>query len=308
MRLLFTLVAFVLLVPAAAGKPPPAPTEAAVVKTGKAPCGLATHRGELWVGVYEAGAVLRLDRAGRVRQRLRIGRFACRLAVDDRAVWVTRDQAGSLVRIDRRSGRRRAIRVPSPFDVIRAAGGIWVTSFETGTVSRIDPASARVTRTYDVGGHPAGIAWCAGRIWVGHGRGATRLTAIDPRTRRVRQVDVVMPSPGWPRCLRGQLWATTADGVIRVGPRSGHLLFHLPLGGTPADVAAAPTGIGPEDYWMVWVTDKERSLVHRIDQSSGRVVDSFAAGPGAYALAAFGGSMWVTSFAGVDVRRYDTCC
>lgn len=32
---------------------------------------------------------------------------------------------------------------------------------------------------------------------------------------------------------------------------------------------------------------------------------SFSAGPGAFALARAGDAMWVTSFAGSDVRRFD---
>jgi streptogramin lyase len=305
MRILLALAAFVLLVPTASGKLPPPPTETAVVQTGRAPCGLAAHRGELWVGVYETGRVLRLDRAGRVQQRVRVGRYACRLAVDDRFVWVTRDNADSVVRIDRRTAALRRISVRSPFDVIRAAGGIWVASFETGTVARIDPRTARVTRVYDVGGNPSGLAACAGWIWVGHGRDATWLTRIDPRTRKTGRVDVVVAGPRAPRCLRGQLWVTTENEAVRIAPRSGELLAHFPLAGTTGEVAAAPTGIGPEGNWMVWVTDKERSLVHRIDRGMGRVVDTFPAGPGAFALASFAGSMWVTSFAGSDVRRFD---
>jgi hypothetical protein len=54
----------------------------------------------------------------------------------------------------------------------------------------------------------------------------------------------------------------------------------------------------------VWVTDKERSLVHRVDPVNRRLVDAFAAGPGAYALARTGDAMWITSFAGSDVRRF----
>jgi hypothetical protein len=83
--------------------------------------------------------------------------------------------------------------------------------------------------------------------------------------------------------------------------RTGELLVNLPLDGTTGDVAAAPTGIDGD--WMIWVTDKERSLVHRIDRVTLRVVDTVAAGPGAFALAELDGSLWVTSFAGSDVRR-----
>ena len=50
--------------------------------------------------------------------------------------------------------------------------------------------------------------------------------------------------------------------------------------------------------------DKEQNRVCRVDPSAGRVLDSFAAGPGAFfALRAFG-SMCVTSYAGSDVWRF----
>ncbi len=274
-----------------------------IVPTGRAPCGLAAHEGSLWVGVYEAGTVLRLDRAGRVAQRIRVGRWACRIAVDDRAVWVTRDNANRVLRIDRATGGRRAVAVSSPLDIVLAAGSLWVTSFETGVVTRVDPVTARATRVFEIGGNPTGITFCAGRIWVGHGREATWLTAINPRSGRTTQVDVVVSTPRAPQCIRGELWVTTERALLRVAPRSGELLGHLPLEGTPGDVGLAVGAVSGQP--TIWVTDKERSLVHRIDPAAGRVFDTFPAGPGAYSLERFGGSVWITSFAGSDVRRYD---
>lgn len=73
---------------------------------------------------------------------------------------------------------------------------------------------------------------------------------------------------------------------------------HLRLGGTPAEAAAGPDG-------LVWITDKERSLVHRIYAKRVVVVNSFAAEPGVFSLARAGGAMWITSFAGADIRRYE---
>jgi streptogramin lyase len=283
---------------AAAAKPGPPPQETLVVHTGRAPCGVAVHAGELWVGVYEAGRVLRLDRAGRVRGRLRVGRWACRVAVDRRAAWITRDNADEIVRVDRRSGRLLRIGVDSPFDVVLAAGSLWATSFETGTLTRLDAANGRALRSFDLGGSPAGIVLCGGRVWVGHGRDATWLTAVDPAAARARRVEVGARGPGWPRCARGELWVVTQDSVLRVAPRSGDVRARIPLGGTPAEAAAGQDG-------LVWVTDKERSLVNRIDPATNRVVDTFPAGPGAYSLARFAGSTWIASFAGSDVRRYD---
>jgi streptogramin lyase len=304
MRLLaLPVAALLLLVPAADAKLPAAPEEVAVIQTGRAPCGLDAFGGELWVGVYEAGTVLRLDRAGRVQRRHRVGRFACQVAVDERAAWVTRDNADEVVRIDQPSGRLTRLRVASPLGVALAAGSAWVTSFETGSVTRIDARTGRSTRRWRVGGHPTGIAACAGKVWVGHGRDATWLTSIDPRTGRTSRLDVVVRTPRWPRCIDGELWVTTEDSALRVSPRTGELRAHFRLGGTPAEAGIA-TSAG-DGGRAIWVTDKERSVVHRIDPGSGNVFDSFPAGPGALAQARFGGSVWISSFAGADIRRYD---
>jgi streptogramin lyase len=302
-RLVLATAVLVAFVPAAAAKLPPLPTEAAMVPTGRAPCGLAAHDGRLWIGVYEAGAVLRLAGTGRVRQRIRVGPWACRVAADERALWVTRDRADAVVRIDLRTGRMRTFDVSSPFDLAVAAGAVWVTSFDTGTVTRLDRATGRRTRAFRIGGNPAGISRCGGRLWVGHGRDATWLTAIDPATGVSRRVDVGVRTPGWPRCARGELVVTTADSLLRIAPRTGVVRARIRIGGTPAEAAAVRSA--REGVWSLWVTDKERSLVHRVDPTVNRVVDSFPAGPGAFALAELGGSMWITSFAGSDVRRYD---
>jgi streptogramin lyase len=302
-RFLLPLAALLLLVPAAQATLPGPPREAVVVATGRAPCGLAAFGDELWVGVYEAGAVLRLDRAGRVQRRHRIGRFACQVALDARAAWVTRDNADEIVRIDPRSGRLTRLKVSSPFDVVVAAGSAWVTSFETGTVTRIDGRTARVTRSWRVGGYPTGITFCGGKVWVGHGRGSTWLTSIHPRSGRMTRVDLAVRAPRMPKCIAGELWVTTEDAALRVSPRAGELRGQIPLGGTPAEAGPAASAIGGDP--VVWVTNKERSLVHRIDPSSGTAVDTFPAGPGALSQQVFGGSVWITSFAGSDVRRFD---
>jgi streptogramin lyase len=155
---------------------------------------------------------------------------------------------------------------------------------------------------FEDGPSPAGLAFCGGHVWVGHGGDATWLSAIDPRTARIRRVDVGFRSPGWPRCVRGELWVTTPDSVLRVAPCSGELRARIRLGGTPAEAAAARAAV--DGHWTVWVTDKERSLVNRIDPAT-KPRRRHVPGPGTYSLARFGGSVWITSFAGSDIRRYD---
>ncbi len=84
-----------------------------------------------------------------------------------------------------------------------------------------------------------------------------------------------------------------AAGVACDGPAP----LALPARRDAAEAAGSPDG-------LVWVTDKERSVVHRIEPDAGRVLDSFPAGSGAYAIARVGDAMWITSFAGADVRKF----
>jgi streptogramin lyase len=289
-----------LVLPAAAANGPPTPVEAKVVTTGRAPCGLVAREGALWVGVYDGATVLRIDpTSGRITKRIRTGQWPCRVAVDKHALWITRDRAGVVLRIDRRTGRRRNIELGrSPFDVLLAAGSVWVTTFEVGTIARLDPVTGRLVSVARGSVFPAGLTSCKGRIWVGHGRDATWLTSIVPASGEVQMIEVGAKTPAWPRCIAGELWVATLDSVVKVDPESGTARARIRLGGTPADVGAGPDG-------LVWVTDKERSLVDRIDPRTNELVDSFPAGPGAFAFARVGTSMWVTSFAGADIRRYD---
>jgi streptogramin lyase len=301
MRLVLAVILVGALAPVALGgasKAPPAPVESAVVSTGPAPCGVAASAGTVWVGVYETGMLLRLDRRGRVVRRVRVGSSACRVAVTADSVWVTRDRASELVRVNRRSGRTRKVAVAAePFDVLFAAGSLWVTSHATGTVFRLDPRTGRQLGHVEVGAEPAGLALCRGRVWVGHGGDANWVSSIDPATLEARRVEMVTAAPGWPACIRGVLWVVAPGDVVRIDPRRGRLLTVLRTGETLADAAAAPDG-------LVWVTDKQHSVVHRIAPDGRYLIDSFPAGPGAFALARTGSAMWVTSFAGSDVRRF----
>ena len=257
---------------------PPVPHQTHVVAAGREPCGAAGRGTTLWLGVYAPGRLLAVDTAtDRITRSIRVGPTACRVEVDANAAWVALDRPGKVVRVDLRSGRKRAVAV--------------------GTVARLGSTTGRLRRVFEVGGHPTGLASCGRRVWVGHGRGATWLTSIDPRTLRVRRVPVGATDPRRPRCIDGVVWVATPDSVLRLDPASGRVLGRLYIGETLGDLAAGPDG-------LVWVTDKEHSLVYRLSADGRSVVDSFPAGPGAFALARTGDTMWVTSYAGNDVRGY----
>jgi len=58
---------------------------------------------------------------------------------------------------------------------------VWVTNQSDDTVNRIDPATGKVTRKVQVGGHPDGIAVGPHAVWVANGEDGT-VTQIDPAT------------------------------------------------------------------------------------------------------------------------------
>jgi streptogramin lyase len=275
------------------------PRETHVVVAGREPCGAVGRGTTLWVGVYATGRLIAVDAtSGKVIRSIRVGPTACRVAFAANAAFVALDGPGNVVRVDLRSGRRRVAPVgPGAFDVIRAYGSVWAVSFETGTVTLLDPRTGAVERVVRVGDFPTGLASCGGRMWVGHGRSSTSLSSVDPRTLRVRRVPVGATDPRRPRCIRGVLWVATPESVVRVDPSSGSVIGRLGIGETLGDLAPASDG-------LVWVTDKQHNLVHRVDPAGTGIVDSFPAGPGAFAVARTGDTMWVTSYAGSDVRGY----
>jgi len=299
MRLVTTLACSLALVGAGFAGSPPIPRETHVVATGAEPCGVAARGTTLWVGVYKPGRLVAVDaRTGRITRSIRVGPTACHVALASSAAFVALDRPGNVVRIDLRSGRRRVAPVgPGAFDVVRAYGVVWAVSFEAGTVTMLDPRTGAVERVLHVGEFPAGVAACGGRLWVGHGRASTVLSAIDPSTLRVRRIAVGANEPRRPRCIGGVLWVATPDSLLQLEPSSGRVLGRLHIGETLGDLAEGPDG-------LVWVTDKQHSVVHRIEPQGMRIVDSFPAGPGAFAVTRAGDAMWVTSYAGRDVRGY----
>jgi streptogramin lyase len=181
-----------------------------------------------------------------------------------------------------------------------ADGSVWVTGFENGTLVKVDPRTARITRRIKVGGAPTGLLSSAGAIWVGLGRGATEILRVDPRSGQTRRIDVGLEAPTHFVAAGGGIWVVDdGDALARLDPEDGHVLNVTHVGRTLVQPALAPDG-------TLWVPDKETDTIFRLNPVTGRLLDSFPGGNGAFqALRAFG-SMWVTSYAGSDVWRFHT--
>ncbi len=278
-----------------------APQPAARIVTGKNPCGVVAAAGALWVANDGGGTLSRIDpKKNRVTRRIKVGRGACEVAAGFGAVWVANYRTGSLLRVDLRTYRVRAIRVgDTPFDVIVAAGRVWTTTWRDGNLVEVDPAKARVVRRIPVGAYPTGMLHRSGVLWLGFGRDATDVARVDPASGDVLRVAVGVKAPSHFLAAANAIWIVNdGDAIVRLDP-TGTVLTTTHAGRTLVQPASAPDR-------TIWLPDKEIDTIFRIDPATGRVIDSFAGGDGAYnAIRAFG-SMWVTSYAGADVWRFST--
>ena len=292
-------VAAIGLVLAVAGS---SPQVVARVHTGASPGGAAAAFGAVWVANDGAGTLVRVDPGtNRVSRRVRLRPGLFSVAGGFGAIWAVNYKRDSLTRVDPASGRTRTVRVgASPFDVLCAFGRVWVTSWEAGVLSEIEPHSLRIVRRIRIGPRPTGLRATGGGLWVGFGRSATSIARVDARTRAIRRVQMDERAPSWFVAGTRALWIQAADNrLIRVDPRTRRVTARMSFGRTLAQGSLAPDG-------TIWIPDKEQSLVYRIDPARARVVDSFAAGPGAFLALSSHGSMWVTSYAGDDVWRFGT--
>ena len=296
MRILLAGLAAALVgVPAGSFKEP---ALIATITTGTHPCGVVSAFGSVWVA-NDGGTLVRIDpRTNRVRKEIRVGAGACFMTAGSHALWIA-NYKGGLVRVTPRGEVKRIAVGASPDNVLVAFGRVWVTTWGDGKLAVVDPRTLRVVRRIDVGPKPAGLAVRNGAVWVGFTRDTTTSIArVSPRTYQVHRVDVGVPAPRGFVAGSRDLWiqANTGD-LVRFDPVARRVVAHLEVGRTLATGALAPDD-------TIWIPDKEQNIVYRVDQARQRVVDSFPAGPGAFVTLRAYGSMWVTSYAGRDVRRF----
>ena len=210
-------------------------------------------------------------------RRIRVGAGACSLAASRSALWIANYKRGltrvtprGRVKHDRRSARPRST-------CSSRYGRVWVTAWEAGELAVVEPRTLKVVRRIDVGPRPVGLTARNGAVWVGFGRNATSIARVDPRTYRRRSRRGRRPRT---RLVRRRHEGSLDPGqrrrplALRPGRASGS---RSPRGrcGRSAQGAVAPDG-------TIWMPDKERSVVYRVDPKRQRILDSFPAGPGAY--------------------------
>jgi DNA-binding beta-propeller fold protein YncE len=148
------------------------------------------ERGAGWLAIggdavwaASAQAISRIDPATS-RMRSRESSVWGPLAYGFGSVWVLGDE---LERVSPRTLRRiGTVDLAEGFvSLVAGSGAVWVANEDNGTVVRVDPAEEVVSRTYDVGGRPSGLALGARAVWVASDAGIAR---IDPGIDKVRSL------------------------------------------------------------------------------------------------------------------------
>ena len=217
----------------------PAPAAAATtVDVGDKPCALTPDGDGVWVTLYGANQVVRLDAAGHVRRRLTTGMHPCGVAVAAGLLWVADVELGRLEALDRTTGRAvRTVDVGGQVWDLRSDGTHLWTDDHARTLLSVDPADGRVRRV-DVGNTPGGIAVRRDGVWVAL-QGDGGVARVDPATLAVTARVATGPSPTWFSDDGTALWVSDDSGLVqRLDPDAARVGAGLAVGGLPNDGAA----------------------------------------------------------------------
>ena len=228
------------------------------------PGGVAYAAGATWITDTADDMLLRVNRAGQVVDRIRVGRGPAGVAAGDGQVWVANQLDGTMSEVNPAAGVVVAtIGVGNgPVAVASGYSSVWVANVTDGTLSRIDPGSGRVVATIPLGSTPAGLAVGDRGVWV-TAVDTGDLVLVDPLTNRVSRSVPVGGSPAGVAVGAGSVWAADGSGsVARFDPRTGKVRT-IRVGGEPAGIAYADGA--------VWVADGAGGSVVRLDPRTGSV-------------------------------------
>jgi ABC-type transport system substrate-binding protein/DNA-binding SARP family transcriptional activator/streptogramin lyase len=262
------------------------------------PGGVAYGAGATWISDAADDQLIRVDRAGRVVDRIPVGRGPGGVTVGDGQVWVANQSDGTISEVNPAAGTVVAtIGVGNGPDAVTFGyRSVWVANATDATLSRIDPGSGHVLAAIPLGASPAGLAAGERGIWVTSPQSA-QLLLVDPRTNRVSHDFPVGVSPGGVAVGAGSVWVSLPGGAVaRVDPVTGRAQ-KIRVGGSPAGIAYA--------HGAVWVADSQGGSVSRINPRTGSVRSMYV-GNEPTTLAAAGSNVLVTVLPSLASHRGGT--
>ena len=153
------------------------------VAPGVAPCAAAQGGGFVWVSEYGSPTLLKINpRTNKVVATTGIGYGACGLDF--------------------------------------GAGSIWIEDTQSSTISRVSVRTGKRTAAVKVGAQPYDATFAYGAVWT-TAYGFGDVERIDPARNKVVK-RFTLGSPIGVVGAFGSVWATGAEGVIRIDPATQH--------------------------------------------------------------------------------------
>ena len=155
-------------------------------------------------------------------------------------------------------------------------------------MNRIDPATGKVTRKVQVGGHPDGIAVGPDAVWVANGEDGT-VTRIDPATGQPSGPLSVGSGPAGIAITPAAVWvANSLDlTVSKIDPATDRVTATIGVGDGPSAIVATKDAL--------WVGNEFDATLDRIDPRSGQVTRTVFVGSSPRGLAATPSGVWVAA-------------
>jgi predicted alpha-1,2-mannosidase len=209
-----------------------------------------------------------------------VGQIAADVAVtpDGKTVWVSNFGDGTVQPIDTATHTAGTpIRVgdnPQRLRISPDGTQLWVPNQGSGTISVLELASRTVIRTVPVGAAPFGVAFGAGKAFVGN-TGGNSLTVIDMASGAVTGTIPLGTSPaGMANTPDGQrLYVAAAlGGVLPVDPATGAVGALIGTGQQAYDVEISRDGT------TAWVVNSGSNTVRSLDIATGRLGDPIGVG------------------------------
>ncbi len=258
------------------------------------PCATAAGGRFVWVSLYGAPYLLKVDPLKNVVVgRTPIGNGSCGLGFGAGSLWIEDTSSGTVSRVSARSAKRIAtIKVGAlPYDATFAYDAAWVTLYGAGSVARIDPTTNRVVKRFRLSS-ATGVVGAFGSIWAA---GADGVIRIDPQTNTV-QARIPVPTAGWTAAGDDGVWVTTPSGLTRIDPTTNAVSATVAIAGPLGDPAVVAG--------KVWVPRVRANRIVIVEPASNAVAGTVKAGQGPFVVTEIRGEAWVPSWHGRDIWRF----
>jgi branched-chain amino acid transport system substrate-binding protein len=240
------------------------------------------------------------------------------VAAARRLVWVASDASRTVSSIpESKEVVSHVVPLNATPNALAADGdAVWSLDGNERMLEKVDPAYGTVTQRIKLPRAPPlpatnqrlssfSVASGEGGLWVTDG--STRLYRIDPRSGKVRALDVHEPLDDV-AIGAGSVWATSGPSaaVFQIDPQGRRLQTKIPIVNRVGATAPFPVGVAVGEG-SVWVLNANTQTVSKIDPVFGGVTATIPLGIGSNPndIAAGEGAVWIANGGNGTLARID---